>query len=140
MTRLAGSITIRGEIRSTDNLTIDGLVEGPIWSDGAAVTIGPTAVITGDIVARTITVLGTVTGSIVASEAVAIRATGTVNGRVVSSRFSLEEGGVFTGAVQPQHLHAALQVARHRQDTSDETSSVVATMTDPPAPNVTHVM
>ena len=114
MADVGASIAVRGEIQTSENLTIAGQVEGLVWSDGRAVTVAAGATIRGDIIARDITVFGSVSGTLVASDVVDIRHTANVTGRVVATRFILAEGGVFTGKVQPQHLEAALSVARHR--------------------------
>ena len=105
---------IRGEIVTADDLTIEGRVDGPVWCDGGAVTIAPQATLAGEVVARDITVFGTVEGTLVASEVVDIRPDALVTGRIVAARFILTEGGSFNGSAEPQHLEAALRVARHR--------------------------
>jgi len=106
---------VRGEIHSTEDLVIEGRVDGPVWSDGQSVTVAPSATVTGDILAREILVLGTVVGTMVASAVVDIRPSASATGRVLSRAFILGDGATFNGSVQPQHLDAALSVARHRQ-------------------------
>jgi cytoskeletal protein CcmA (bactofilin family) len=108
------AIFIRGEVITTDDLTIEGRVDGPVWCEGGTVTIAQSATMAGDVVARDITVFGTVEGTLVASEVVDIRPDALVKGRVVAARFILTDGGSFTGTAEPQHLEAALRVARHR--------------------------
>jgi cytoskeletal protein CcmA (bactofilin family) len=78
-------------------LNIDGTIEGFIWAAGFDVTIGPTATIVGDICARQITVFGTVSGTLEASEGVDIRQSSRVTGRVVAARLVLADGAWFTG-------------------------------------------
>jgi cytoskeletal protein CcmA (bactofilin family) len=121
---------IRGQIIAADDLTIEGHVDGPVWCDGGAVTVAPMATLAGEIVARDITVFGRVEGTLVASEVVDIRPEGLVTGRVVAARFILTEGGSFNGSAEPQHLEAALRVARHRHQPRDDgtaTPRLVAT-------------
>jgi cytoskeletal protein CcmA (bactofilin family) len=120
MTTVGPRVFIRGEIVTADDLTIEGRVDGPVWCDGGAVTIASTATLAGEVVARDITVFGTVAGTLVASEVVDIRPDALVTGRVVAARFILTEGGSFNGSAEPQHLEAALRVARHRYETRDE--------------------
>lgn len=114
MVVLAPSILVRGEVQATEDLTIEGSVEGPVWCDGLAVTVAANAKVVGDIVARDITVFGSVSGTLVASEMVDVRPTASVTGRVVAGDFILADGGSFSGMVHPQHLEGALTVARHR--------------------------
>jgi cytoskeletal protein CcmA (bactofilin family) len=113
---LSANLVVNGEISSTEDLVLQGHVDGgPVWSEGMAITVGQTASVTGDIIARDITVLGTVSGTLVATDVVDIRPSATVTGRVVSPRLILEEGAQFNGAVEPHRLDAALRVARHRR-------------------------
>lgn len=113
-------IVIRGEVQASSDLTIEGRVEGPVLCESGAVTIAAGATLVGDIVARDITVFGTVQGTLVASEVVDIRPEASVTGRVVAARFILTEGASFDGTAEPQHLEAALRVARHRHAVRDE--------------------
>jgi cytoskeletal protein CcmA (bactofilin family) len=109
------SIVVRGEVHSSTDLVIEGRVDGPVWSDGQLVTVAESATVTGDILARDIIVQGRVVGTMVASGLVDIRPTASASGRVLSHAFVLSEGATFNGSVQPQHLDAALSVARHRR-------------------------
>jgi cytoskeletal protein CcmA (bactofilin family) len=116
MVALGGKIFVNGEISSSEDLVLECSVQGgPIWSSGHAITVGARASVTGDIIARDITVLGTASGTLLATEVVDIRPTATVTGRVVAPRLILGEGAQFNGSVEPQHLEAALSVARHRR-------------------------
>jgi cytoskeletal protein CcmA (bactofilin family) len=107
---------IAGDVDSDEDVTIEGRVTGTIWTSGRAVTVAPAGAVVGEIVAREITVHGFVTGNLIASEVVDIRATAHVSGRVVAGRFILETGAWFDGTVAPQQLTAALLVARYRHD------------------------
>jgi cytoskeletal protein CcmA (bactofilin family) len=113
---LGGRIIVTGEITATEDLVVQCRVDGgPIWSEDGAITVAAAASVSGDIVARDITVHGTVNGTLLATEVVDIRSTATVTGRVVARRLIIDEGAHFNGSVEPQHLDAALSVARHRR-------------------------
>ena len=109
------TITIQGDVESVEDLLIEGRIDGQIWNVDHAVTIGADAVVTGDIVARIITVRGEVDGTMLASGRVDIMNEARVTGRVVTRQFMLADGGSFCGRVEPQHLDAALEVARHKR-------------------------
>ena len=109
------TLSVRGSVESVEDLLIEGRVEGHIWNEDHAVTIGADAVVTGDIVARQITVRGAVEGTLLATARVDIMDEGSVVGRVLSQKFMLAEGGLFNGKAEPQHLDTALKVARHRR-------------------------
>jgi cytoskeletal protein CcmA (bactofilin family) len=119
MTKLAPSLKISGEIQSNSDLTIEGTIEGPVWAEGFGVVIAPSALVKGDVVARDIVVIGRAQGTLIASGRVEMRADSVVSGRIIAKAFALEEGASFNGAVQPQQLFAAMQVARHRHAQAD---------------------
>ena len=112
---VGNSIVVRGEVQSAADLVIEGRVEGPVWGDGQSVTVGLSATVTGDIVARHIIVLGRVAGTMVANGLIEIRPSARVAGRVLARALALSDGATFDGSVEPQHLEAALSVARHRR-------------------------
>jgi cytoskeletal protein CcmA (bactofilin family) len=128
MTKLGPEILVHGDLQAADDLVIEGQIEGAIWCDGFAVTIAPDARVAGDVIARDITVVGPLAGTLLAREVVDIRPEAVVTGRVVSPRFILNEGASFNGSATPQHLEAALVVARHRRQMPLE----------PPAPTRRH--
>jgi cytoskeletal protein CcmA (bactofilin family) len=93
------SVVFRGDLISLEDMTIDGRVEGTIEIRDHTLTVGPEARIQADIVAKTVTVLGIVTGTIAASETVTISETGTVEGDITCPRLAMAEGGVVRGRV-----------------------------------------
>ena len=109
------TIAIRGNVESVEDLLIEGRIDGHIWNENHVVTIGADATVTGDIVARQITVRGAVEGTLLATGRVDIMDEGRVIGRVLSQKLTLADGGLFQGKAEPQHLDAALTVARHRR-------------------------
>src|SRR3712207_2356630 len=72
------SVVFKGELLSSEDMTIDGRVEGTIEVRNHSLTVGPDADIHADIVAETVTVMGAVTGSITAHNKVEIRETASV--------------------------------------------------------------
>jgi cytoskeletal protein CcmA (bactofilin family) len=109
------TLAIRGNIECVEDVLIEGRIEGHIWNENHVVTIGADASVTGDIVARQITVRGAVEGTLMATGRVDIMDEARVVGRVLSKKLTLAEGGLFQGKAEPQHLDAALKVARHRR-------------------------
>jgi len=109
------TIRIEGNVECVEDVLIEGRIKGHVWNNEHVVTVAPDAEVTGDIVARVITVRGAVDGTMVATGRIDIHAEARVTGRVVAPRFMLAEGAAFNGRVEPQHLDAALSVARHRR-------------------------
>jgi cytoskeletal protein CcmA (bactofilin family) len=118
-TTFGRTITIKGEIRTSEDVTIEGRMDGPIFGDRSVVVVAASAQVAGDIIADDITVYGRVAGQLVATDIVDVRAGATVHGQVMSKRFILDPEATFTGRVEPQHLEAALSVARFNQKKRD---------------------
>jgi cytoskeletal protein CcmA (bactofilin family) len=94
------SVLFRGDLISLEDMTIDGRVEGTIELRDHTLTIGPDANIQADIVAKGVSILGKVTGSINASEIVYIAETGSVEGHITSRLLSIADGAVVRGRVE----------------------------------------
>ena len=145
MANVGRFIQICGEIQTTDDLAIDGYVEGLVWSDGRVVTVGADAEVNGDIVARDITVFGQVVGSMIASGIVDVRDTARVTGRVVAESFVLAEGASFTGLVERQQIesleHGQVERAVAQSQVADRGTQQVGNRsgTLPPEPRSTRV-
>ena len=93
------SVKFHGTLTSSEDMTIDGQVEGTIDIQENALTIGPDANITADIVASTVTIHGMVTGNIRARAKVDIKATGRVEGNLFTPRLVMADGAVVRGRV-----------------------------------------
>ncbi len=93
------SVRVEGKVISTEDLTIDGDVEGSIELGDHSLTIGSSATIKADLVARNITISGAVTGNVRAREQLDVRATGSVVGDIAAPRLAMAEGAVIAGHV-----------------------------------------
>src|SRR5687767_8548103 len=96
------SVVIKGELNGSEDLTIEGQVEGKIELKEHALTIGPNGKIKAQIFAKSVIVLGEVTGNVTASEKVDIRDGGSVDGDITSPRVAIAEGAHFRGSVDMQ--------------------------------------
>lgn len=93
------SLVIKGEVSGSESLYIDGRVEGSINLAGNRVTVGRNGVVSANINAREIVVLGKVRGNLTASDRVDIRSDGSLTGDVVAARISIEDGAYFKGGI-----------------------------------------
>ena len=93
------SVVFKGTLTSSEDMTIDGHVEGSIEVRDQGLTIGPDADIRADIVAKTLTIHGTVIGNIRAGAKVDIRATGRIEGDLTAPVVVIAEGAVVCGRV-----------------------------------------
>lgn len=100
------SVIFKGDLIGSEDLTIDGRVEGTIELRDHALTIGPSADIRANIVAKTVTVRGAVTGTITAGAKVEVCDTGSIEGNIISPRFSMVDGAVLRGRVDTVTRHA----------------------------------
>src|SRR5712692_6484056 len=98
--RLDSSLHVKGEISGNEDLTIDGSVEGLIQLDERKLTVGATAKVTADIVAREVVVFGNVKGNLRAKDRIEIKKDGSVNGDLTTSRIMIEDGAYFKGSIE----------------------------------------
>jgi len=96
---LGKSVMIKGELSGSEDLTLYGRMEGSVKLPEYTLTIGPDADIQAEISAKTVVIMGGVTGNVVAGERVEIRATGSVTGDIASPRFAIQDGGCMRGKV-----------------------------------------
>ena len=101
------SVVIKGELSGSEDLTIEGHVEGRIDLKDHLLTIGPNGKIKAEVFAKAVVVLGEVTGNVTASEKVDIRDNGSVDGDIASPRVAIAEGAHFRGSVDMQRQGAA---------------------------------
>jgi cytoskeletal protein CcmA (bactofilin family) len=97
---LGNSMSIKGELSGSEDLTLYGQMEGSILLPDHTLTIGPAADIRAEISAKALVIMGTVTGNVTAAERVDIRSTGMLVGDLVSPRIAIADGGSIRGRVQ----------------------------------------
>ncbi len=99
---LGRSVVIKGELSASEDLTIEGTVDGKIELRDNTLTIGATAHIKAEVFAKVVIVLGEVNGNVAAIERVDIRDGGAVDGDLVSPRVAIADGAHFRGSVDMQ--------------------------------------
>jgi cytoskeletal protein CcmA (bactofilin family) len=98
--RLGSSLQIKGHITGTEDLQIDGKVDGPISLRGHGLTVGPAAQLTSEIHAREVVVYGKVVGNVHARDRVDVKTDGSVIGDISTARISIEDGAHFKGRIE----------------------------------------
>jgi cytoskeletal protein CcmA (bactofilin family) len=93
------SVVIKGELNGSEDLTIEGHVEGKIELRDHVLTIGPNGKIKAQLYAKAVVVLGEVIGNVSASDKVDIRENGSVEGDITAPRVAIAEGAHFRGSV-----------------------------------------
>jgi cytoskeletal protein CcmA (bactofilin family) len=96
------SVIIKGELTGSEDLTIEGHVEGKIELRQNVLTIGPNGKIKAQVFAKSVVILGEVTGNVTASEKVDLRDNGSVDGDIAAPRVAIAEGAHFRGSIDMQ--------------------------------------
>jgi cytoskeletal protein CcmA (bactofilin family) len=97
--RIGKSVVICGEVKGSEDLIVDGRIEGTISLAESRLTIGPNASVAADLAARDVLILGHVQGNVVASGRVELRAGCSVEGDIRALRLAIEDNAVFRGKV-----------------------------------------
>jgi cytoskeletal protein CcmA (bactofilin family) len=97
--RIGKTIVICGEVKGSEDLIVDGRVEGTVNLSESRLTIGPTANVAANLSAKDILILGQVQGNMVASGRVELRAGSQVEGDIRALRLAVEDNAVFRGKV-----------------------------------------
>jgi cytoskeletal protein CcmA (bactofilin family) len=98
--RLGASLHIKGEITGNEDLQIDGSVEGLVQLDDRKLTVGASARVTADLVAREVIVYGNVKGNLRARDRIEIKKDGSVVGDLTTARIMIEDGAYFKGSIE----------------------------------------
>jgi cytoskeletal protein CcmA (bactofilin family) len=100
------SVVIKGELSGSEDLTIEGQVDGKIELRQNVLTIGPNGKIKAQVFAKSVVILGEVTGNVTATEKVDIRDNGSVDGDIAAPRVAIAEGAHFRGSIDMQRTGA----------------------------------
>jgi cytoskeletal protein CcmA (bactofilin family) len=98
--RLGASLHVKGEITGNEDLHIDGSVEGLVQLDDRKLTVGASAKLTADVVAREVVVYGSVKGNLRARDRIEIKKDGSVVGDLTTARIMIEDGAYFKGSIE----------------------------------------
>ena len=110
------SVVIKGELSGSEDLTIEGQVDGKIELRQNVLTIGPNGKIKAQVFAKSVVILGEVTGNVTASEKVDIRDNGSVDGDIAAPRVAIAEGAHFRGSIDMQRAGASAKPAEKKEE------------------------
>jgi cytoskeletal protein CcmA (bactofilin family) len=127
------SVVIKGELNGSEDLTIEGHVEGTIQLKDNVLTIGPNGKIKASIFAKSVIVLGEVSGNVTASDKVDIRDNGSVDGDLIAPRVAIAEGAHFRGSIDMQRKGGAAAVQPAKPTVVAQAPASVAAAVPPPA-------
>lgn len=123
------SVVVKGELSGSEDLIVDGEVEGSISLKGQTCTIGPNGRVKANIEARNVIVHGRVNGDIRATERVELRKTASLAGDISTARISIDDGAFFKGGIDIQKPEPA-----SKAEVKPQASAVAAPSPVSPAP------
>ena len=96
------SVVVKGELSGSEDLIVDGEVEGSITLRGQSLTVGPNGRVRANIEARNVILHGRVDGDIHATDRVELRKSASLTGDISTARISIEDGAFFKGGIDIQ--------------------------------------
>ena len=97
--RIGKTIVICGEVKGSEDLVVDGRVEGTVSLSDNRLTVGPNANVAADLTAKDVLIMGRVQGNVVATGRVELRAGCNLEGDIRALRLAVEDNAVFRGKV-----------------------------------------
>lgn len=97
--RIGKTVIICGEVKGSEDLIVDGRVEGTVSLTESRLTIGPNANVAADLSAKDVLIMGRVQGNVVASGRVELRGGCSVEGDIRALRLAVEDNAIFRGKV-----------------------------------------
>ena len=110
MANIGKSISIKGDVVGEEDTILEGRVEGRVSLRNHHLTIGPNGDVQGEVSAKQVTIVGKVSGNVVASERIEVRETGRIQGDLVAPRLTVAEGAIINGAITMKEVGALGQV------------------------------
>ena len=120
------SVVVKGELSGSEDLVVDGEVEGSIALRGQSLTVGSNGRVRANIEARNVILHGRVDGDIHASDRVELRKSASLSGDITTARISIEDGAFFKGTIDIQKAEAAPKIEPRPQIPASATSTAPA--------------
>jgi len=96
------SVVIKGQLSGSEDLYVDGEVEGTVDLPGQVLTIGPSAKIRANVSARTVVIHGNVSGNVRGADKVELKSSAQLTGDIATKRIAIDDGAFFKGGVDIQ--------------------------------------
>ena len=120
------SVVIKGELSGSEDLYVDGTVEGTIQLQGNNLVIGPNGHVHAEVNAKGAVVEGKLEGNIRATERVELRKSAVIVGDIVTQRIAIEDGAYFKGKVEIQKDAAKSSSSPNRPEPPTEVKTMAA--------------
>ena len=102
LAQIGKSVVIKGDLSGSEDLSVDGQVEGTISLKNHSLTVGPHGQVKASVEAKGVAVQGKLEGNVLASDRVELRKTAVVTGDISTQRISIEEGAYLKGKIDIQ--------------------------------------
>ena len=119
---LSSDVDIKGTIKFESELIFDGKLEGEIISEAGSLTLGKNSNIQGEVKTKSVVVHGNVTGNIIVSDRVELKASSQLTGDLKANRIMIEEGATFIGKSEVTPNKTAIKLDRPTTPAVAETS------------------
>jgi cytoskeletal protein CcmA (bactofilin family) len=119
------NVIIKGELSGSEDLYLDGEVEGNIELHGHSLTIGPNGRVRANIHAREVTVQGKVDGNVTASDRVELKKSAILVGDIFTQRISIEDGAYFKGGIDITKNEKPKEAPRVEEKREQKSASAV---------------
>ena len=96
------SVIVKGELSGSEDLYLDGEVEGSIELRSHSLTIGPNGRVRANVFAKDVVVHGKIEGNINGTERVELRKSAVLTGDITTQRIVIEDGAFFKGSIDIQ--------------------------------------
>jgi cytoskeletal protein CcmA (bactofilin family) len=116
-------IKIKGEVTGTEDLFVDGVIEGKITLTNSVLTVGPNATVKAELAARQLVVRGRAEGTFTAAERVQLWNSARVQGDIRCGSIAIEDGAELRGKVEAGRPAAALDKRTEAHKTKDAPGS-----------------
>ena len=97
--KIGKTLKLKGEMTGSEDVYVDGEVEGTIELPENALVVGPSGNVRAKVKVRSVTIFGHLEGKVQAGERIEIRKTGSLEGDLVTPRIVIEDGAVFRGSI-----------------------------------------
>lgn len=126
------SVVVKGELSGSEDVYLDGEVEGSIELHGHNLTVGPNGRVKANINAKELVILGKVDGNVTGSDRVELRKSAVLVGDIATQRIVIEDGAFFKGGIDIRKDQAP---RRDQQSSATQTSTAtpVTPVTTPPS-------